>query len=512
MDNDFLKENEELIKSISAKISSEVKKQKADGIDDFDNLDALVKTKVEAMVKDQIKVSEELTAKRKSEFDAEYEKSKLFEVEKFGEKSVDELTLKERLLVQESKILSSQKSIAARYGEEISAKIEEFKRMNDDAHLIATMLYLANQKKGYRQDFLSAYRETEIYKDIHRFLAKDSDLRKAMAIANTGQGAEWIPTGFSTQLLASVELQLRVASLFNAVQLPTNPYKMPVQISNAEGYLITENTADDGTKIAASTPGTSSPSFNAIKLAGRVLFSEEINEDAIISMRDFVTSELGKAIGRALEQAMINGQKTTAALHMDCTAAAKRFTNATNPRLAFDGLRYFALNNAGTTKKDFSNADPTDTLMGNVRQLALKYGVMPSDGAWILSVNTYLKALFTLTNVMTLEKYGANATVLAGELFKYAGTPVLVSEYLESDLNASGVYDGVTVNRSSLLYVHRPSFMLGYRGGITLNSELDIETDQIKLVAKRRVDFVDPYNATLAANPQVVAGFNVKTV
>lgn len=513
MEQNFMKDNEELIKQISSQITAEIAKQKKEGVTEPSELNAASEAKLQAMISDQLEQLNLLNAKRKSEFDVNYEKSKLFEEDAAGtnQKALDEMNFKERKALQEKRILFQQKSLSAKFGNDMADKIEKFKQLNDDAYLISTMLFLAGQKKGFHQSFVDVYRSTESYKDIHRFLAKDSDLRKAMAVGNTGYGAEWIPTGFSTQLLKTIELNLRVAALFNSIQMPTNPYKMPVQISNAEGYLIAENTADSGTKIAASTPGTTSPEFSAIKLAGRVLFSDEISEDAIINMRDFVIGELALSIARAQEQALINGHRTTTALHMDNQAAIKRFSNDTNARRAFDGLRRLALINAGTTEKSFAGGDPTDALMGNVRQLALKYGVMPGDGAWIMGVNTYLKALFTLTNIVTLEKYGPGATVLSGELFKYSGAPVIVSEYLESDLNASGVYDGITTNLSMLLYAHRPSFMVGYRGGITLNSNLDIDTDQIILVAKRRMDFVDPYDATLAGNPQVVAGINVKT-
>ena len=187
------------------------------------------------------------------------------------------------------------------------------------------------------------------------------------------------------------------------------------------------------------------------------------------------------------------------------------FSSDYDARLAFDGLRYFALNQTDTSTKDFSNAVPSDTLMSNVRLLMGKHGVHPRDGVWIMSVNSYLQSIGNLSNVQTLEKYGPNATILSGELMRYQGTPVVVSEYLFSNLNASGVYDGSTTNRSMILYVYRPGFLNGTRGGVTLATANDIETDQVILVGKRRVDFIDPYGATSTGNVQCAAGISVKT-
>lgn len=502
---------EEQVKEMAKKIADEVLKANEKKEENKESVvDASLKSTVEKMVKEQLQINEKLaTEQRKSAFEEKIDvESEEDYMKKFKSMNEDEI-----YAYRDRKMISNKKTLSYFHGQDISERIENFKELNDDAHLISTMLYLADQKKGRsHKSFLNTYRETSIYKTLHETLSNDVELRKALAVGNAGQGAEWIPTGFSSKVLEKIELNLRVASLFESIQMPTNPYKFPVKTSNAEGYLISENTTDTPTKFQASTPGTDSPSFNAIKLAGRVLFSEEISEDSIINVKEFTSNELAKAISRAQEQALVNGDAGTQAAHMDNAAAIKRFSNSNNARLAFDGLRYFALNNAGSTTKDFANADPSDTLMGNIRQLAKKYGVMPSEGAWIFSVAAYLKALFTLNNIQTLEKYGPNATVLSGELFKYSGIPAIVSEYVEEDLNASGVYDGVTVDRTMILYVHRPSFMLGYRGGVSLDSALDIETDQIALVAKRRLDFIDQFNALTNGNPMCTAGINVKTV
>ena len=297
--------------------------------------------------------------------------------------------------------------------------------------------------------------------------------------------------------------------------MPTNPYALPVQSSTGEGFFVPESDADEATKAPASSPGTSSPTFNARKLMGRVVFSEEIREDSIVDMRGFITREMAKMIARAEETCMVNGDRAgaagVAADHQDNTGSTKKFTTSWDARLAFDGLRYISINNAGTSTKSFANANPSDALMGNIRELMGKYGVNPNDLVWLVAINTYLKMLKTLSNVQTMERYGPKATVLTGELMRYDGIPVVVSEYLFSDLNASGVYDSSTTDRAQILLVYRPGFIRGTRGGVTLNSELDIERDQVKLVAKKRVDFVDHYDATLAANIMAASGISVKT-
>ena len=510
---------EEQLNKISADVVAAVMEKKAEG-----NLDdAETKTMLEKMVQDQVKLAQEKSMiQRNTDLeDADFSgqdnldedaKKAALELEF---KAVNALDPKERLQIRDSKMLMSEKRLGYRHGTDIGQRIEEFKRLNDDAYLIATMLRGAAVKaEAPVTDLMGVYKGTDVYQDVQNYLANDKEVAKALAVATSGSGSQWIPTGFSSQVLLSIELQLQIPTLFNTIAMPTSPYTLPVQSSMGEAYLIPESTTDEATKIKTSTPGTSNSTFTARKLATRTLFSEEINEDSIVAIRTFTINEIAKSIARGHETAIINGDRTgaagSAASHQD-NATADLFTSDYDARLAFDGLRYFALNQADTSTKDFGNAVPTDALMNAVRLLTGKHGTNPRDLAWIPSVNTYLQMIGNLTNVQTLNLYGPNAVVLSGELMKYQGIPVVVSEYMFSNLNATGVYDASTTDRSQVLLVYRPGFLNGTRGGVTLATANDIETDQVILVGKRRVDFIDPYGATTTGNVQVALGMSVKT-
>jgi len=137
-----------------------------------------------------------------------------------------------------------------------------------------------------------------------------------------------------------------------------------------------------------------------------------------------------------------------------------------------------------------------------------KYGVNPNNLAWIAGVRVFHK-LLSLPEVLTVDKYGANATILTGELAKLDGIPIIVSEFIREDLNASGVYDGVTTNRTILPLVYRPAFLYGDRRTITLrvSQELYMETDQDVAIATQRLDFQPVQDA--ASEPVVGLGYNI---
>jgi HK97 family phage major capsid protein len=197
------------------------------------------------------------------------------------------------------------------------SKVREFQDFNDDVYVLSKILRVhPSQTKLWRKN-----------------QAQVSELRKAMNITTSGEGGSWVPTEFSAELIDKFRLNLKVAALFRRVTMPTNPYTFPVVASDANAYLVSESTADDGSeKFTASTPGTSSFTLTAKKLAARTVFSEEMTEDAIVPVLPFVKDNLARVMADAQETAILNGATGTH-FDIDITSSADR-------RKAYNGLRY----------------------------------------------------------------------------------------------------------------------------------------------------------------------------
>ncbi len=486
---------EDRIKRIAAAVADKVRESKAERKATEDNpgdFTAEEKSYIEKAVQDQMAEVNSLQAKqekaqRKGEFNVSDDWSP--ETEDDGaRKSFNSAQLK---MVMDASKLKRLHTPA------VADKILEFQNLNDDLYIVGSLL-----AKKHGIPYVQAVRGTQMYNAMNARLKSDVELRKALS--NTASaGAEWIPTGFSNQLVETVRLDLKIAAMFPSINMPTNPYTVPVQSGKATGYLVPENTADEGTKIDASTPTTTNFSFNAKKLAGRIVFSEEIDEDSIVNVLDFTRRELATALAEAREKAVLNGDDS--ATHQDSNV-----TSSNDSQKAFKGLRKYALSNAGTATYDFSNAAATTTKLRSLRKLGLKYAVNPSQLAWGVSINGYIQML-NLTEVLTADKLPAQFTVLNGVLGSFDGSPIAVSEFIYDNLNASGVYDGSTTNRTVVHLFYLPGFWIGNRTNIVLKVVEDAETDQIKLIAKQRVAFEDPYDATLAANPQSLLGVNLST-
>jgi hypothetical protein len=271
--------------------------------------------------------------------------------------------------------------------------------------------------------------------------------------------------------------------------MPTPVYDVPgMPVSRTRLGLASEQTGDSGqTKFSARTPPTRKVTLTAVKFAARALISKELEEDSILPMLPWLRDELVDYMAADLEDCTINGD--TSATHQDSDVTA-----ADDPRKNFNGLRKLT---ASGFKTDVS-ATPTvaNTIRANRKKMG-RYGVQPGQLAHICSMSDYLQLLAD-SSVITMEKYGPYATIVTGELAKVDGSPVIVSEYVRQDLNATGVYDGVTSTKTELITVNTRGALFGERRGVTVQvlQELYAESDQDAVVISRRVAFSARYPNT----------------
>jgi len=367
-------------------------------------------------------------------------------------------------------------------------------RMND--FLCMYGAHKAIQAHGFVQPetYKSAILGSQTYDLLTYELSRDADLRKALKAMDTSNNSSWVPTLFSGAFIDDIRLQLKVAGLFARITIPmgTGSFDVPTQGARQEAYLIGASTADTSTKIQARTMGSTKITFTPIKHALRMLFSDEMTEDSAVAIMPLVQSELAAALANAEEIACING--ATATTHFDSNV-----TDANDIRKSWDGLRAACGTKASTTAPD-GNANKAATAnlwktddMNEVRKEMGKYGVNPNDLAWITSINGYINML-TIAEVQTIDKYGASATILSGELAKHNGIPIIVSEHVSAGLGATGNIDGTSTTKTIGLLANRNSFWFADKGTPRSDSERDIDTQQTRVVVSRRLHFKELYS------------------
>ena len=329
-------------------------------------------------------------------------------------------------------------------------------------------------------------------------LGRSGALSKALDEATATEGAEWVPTLLSADFITKFRLQAKVAALFPDFAMPSNPWKMPYfgGLSASNFYFVGESISDEATASPPSTPATGDQTLTAKKLKSRIYFSDELVEDSIVPVIDTLRADLTVAGTEVVEDLIVNGDIT--ATHQDSDVVDTK-----DRRKAWSGLRKLCPSGTKGSLATFTAASHVAAfivLMG-------KYGINPSELAFITGGVGYNK-FRALTEVITVDKYGPSAVILNGELGKLFGSPIVVSEYIRENLNATGVYDGATMTKTEVLIVNRRGFMLGTRGGVKLTFKAEAEVDQNQLIMSFRKAFQPRWTPSSTVTT-IAVGYNI---
>ncbi len=281
------------------------------------------------------------------------------------------------------------------------------------------------------------------------------------------QGAEYIPTTMSSAVIEMFRAEQPLYSLFRSFVYSTKTLELPIGqgVNGAFFRGETTNPAD-----AAVIPSTiSNDTTGKVVLGSKRMvdvraYSFEFDEDAI-PYTQMLLNSMGYSLRFAWEQAGISG--STSLTDLDNAAVAKAWTATTDPRFAWDGLRkYVRLQAAATTTSHIDASNSYANILQKMRSSRALMGEGASQNmnsfAWLGPMVAFMSILSD-PNVQTIDKFGANATVITGQLGRLDGIPLVELSAYPTNLNASGVFDNVTANRTSMLLVNREAFASGYR-------------------------------------------------
>ena len=142
-----------------------------------------------------------------------------------------------------------------------------------------------------------------------------------------------------------------------------------------------------------------------------------------------------------------------------------------------------------TNQGNDHGAAVSDDMFNEARAKLGKYGVRPSECAFVMDINTYIRSQ-SIENFRTIEKLGPNATLLTGQLGDIEGIPIIVSEQmLLADIDGKVTSGGNGTDTGRVLVVNRNMYRLGFKRELMIESERDIQKRQTVLVASMRVAF-----------------------
>ena len=341
--------------------------------------------------------------------------------------------------------------------------------------------------------------------DPRSLRAWEESVTKAMDSVTAGSGDELVPQEEARQLWADVNVGTAVASLFETVTMPTNPFDVPLQLGDVNWYPGAANTAPTGTDLA-----TAKQTLTAYELVGMVPWAYELDEDAVIAMMAEVRSTLIRNAAQALDDVILNADASaTGNVNYDGGTLTASTAGSAHYLVGFDGLVHQPLVDNASMSNNF-NAVPSADMFNKLRRMMGKYGLRPSELAFITDVPTYI-GMQTLDAFQTIDKLGPRATLLTGQLGSVEGVPVIVSEQLRTaDADGKVTSGGNSAGAGRLLLVNRTQWRKGFRRELLIETDRDARKRQNVMVVSMRVAFAERTGSRSSAK-HTALHYNVKS-
>lgn len=305
-------------------------------------------------------------------------------------------------------------------------------------------------------------------------------------------GDEWVPDLWANQIWELARLDNVVFPQFKTVEMPSNPFELPVQSTDPTVYYVGETKNESALTFASSSSpipdskmGTTKVTLTAGKLALRSMLSAEVEEDSIIPFISELRTQSQRSLENAVDNVLINGDTVTSATTninlIDGTPTA------TDKYLIFDGIRKVALlNGSGANATSGAGGAVTLAQIRTARALLLPaYYVNPENLFILTHAEQYIKFL-GLSEFITMDKAGPKATAQTGQIGVIDGMPVLVSaEYAKTD--SAGKIPAAGGTLGSLCVVYKPGWVVGFRRHIKSTLEFVAGWDMHMLTATMRI-------------------------
>lgn len=305
---------------------------------------------------------------------------------------------------------------------------------------------------------------------------------KALTATGAGTGDEYVPTGMANTMWQDALLASRVAEQFSTVAMPTDPWVWPLSWGPITFRKGTQNTA-----TTATDPASASSTFTATELVAEVDFSYSLDEDSIIAVMPSLRTDFAIAAADYIDKFVMNADSTNAATGNINLDDADPDDDSYYLSAGQDGLRHQIIVDNTNQAADI-NTTLTDALLRTAIGKLSTYGVDPSRLVMFTNPKTYLLSMIGLTNVVTADKFGPNATVLTGQLANYGGIAVIPTNSIslaEDDGKLSTT--GANNDEGTIVIAHRDMWKVGYRRQFMIEVFRDVQKRQVVMVGSFRI-------------------------
>ena len=305
---------------------------------------------------------------------------------------------------------------------------------------------------------------------------------KALTATGAGTGDEYVPTGMAASLWNDFFINSRVASQFDNVQMPTDPWDWPLGWGDGTWRKGTQNTA-----TTVSDPATAKSTMTATEQVLEYNFSYSLDEDSVVAVMPSLRAQIARDGAEQIDRFVMNADATNAGTGNINLDDADPDDDSYYLSSGQDGLRHQIIVDNTAQATDI-NTTLTDALLrAGIGKLG-KYATDLNRLVLFCNPKTYVLSMLGLTNVVTYDKFGPLATVVTGQLANYSGIPVIPTSSIalaEDDGKVS-----TTANNNdegTIVVAHRDMWKVGFRRNLMLEMYRDIQKRSVILVASFRI-------------------------
>jgi hypothetical protein len=316
----------------------------------------------------------------------------------------------------------------------------------------------------------------------------------AMDTSEAGFGDELTGNQYIRELWTGARRASRVFGLIEQFDMTDPTAFLPVEADIPEMLFVSESTANNSANYNTVKTGSNRVQVDAKKFVIHQMWSGEMEEDSLIPFVPFLRRQQAVSLAHYSDSLVLNGDTTNAGtgnINLDDADPAD-----TKHYLAFDGIRHAGLVDNTANRADIAGAITLGAFKSSrSRMLDTTYlhdwghPISPDDLVYVADPETADNVAF-LDEVLTVDKYGPQATILTGEQGRVLGHP-LISSIAMSKTEADGKVSttGANNTKGQLVGFNRRGYVVGVRRRLQVETERLPGSDQTRIVLSTRLGF-----------------------
>lgn len=275
-----------------------------------------------------------------------------------------------------------------------------------------------------------------------------------------------IATEVSRQIEKEITLNLRTAQLFREIQINSQSQVLPIQTdTNTATWqtgAATSGNLENRTQVSANTYQASQVVLQAYRLISQTFMDNHVDEEVLVNLMPMLIDSVARSHARAVDSAILNGNGTFSGIEGFATAS-------TGGALDLDGATIASGNSATLTA----------AMLLQARKDMGKYGIMPSDVAYIVSQKRYYDLLADPEFADITDVGSDIATKVTGTIGAVYGSPVIISDNFETEEAGASVAYAVNLR----------NYVIPRLRGVSVEQDYEVGNQRRVIVATQSLGF-----------------------